>query len=87
VKIETLKDLEKLIKLCRKTGVSAITVDGIELSLSAQEKPTRTKSNKVVPGTLLEDTFDPGQIETPDQLTEEQLMMWSVGGEAPIVGN
>ena len=35
--IDSLKDLEKLIKLCRKSGVSTIRVDGIDLVLSPIE--------------------------------------------------
>lgn len=50
MKITTLKELEQVIKLCRKTGVQSITVDGVQLQLGeAPSKPstaTNTDSSK-----------------------------------------
>lgn len=42
--IDSLKDLEKLFKLCRKQGVASITVDGITFELGALPvKQTKSK--------------------------------------------
>lgn len=38
MKIESLKELQKVIALCRKTGVQSIKVDGIELILGAEPR-------------------------------------------------
>jgi len=64
MKIESLKDLEAMLKVCRKQGVLAIKVDGIELSLGdvPENKPKGDTSDK---------------IETPDALSGEELMFWS----------
>jgi hypothetical protein len=34
--IDSLKDLQKLLKLCRQQGVTSIKIDGIELNISTQ---------------------------------------------------
>lgn len=44
MKLDTLKDLKNLIKLCRSTGVNSIKVDGIEIQLGVQPH----KSSKAV---------------------------------------
>ena len=36
MKVNTLKDLEKLLKLARKTGVQVMEVDGVKFSLGAE---------------------------------------------------
>lgn len=78
--IDSLKDLEKLVKVMRKTGISKIKIEGIELELSSIAVPA-TKQPKLAVGE--EHTFVPGgidadtKIDTPDELTEEQLLNWS----------
>lgn len=67
MKIESLKDLEAIIKLCRKTGVASIEVNGIKLELGA-EAPKRLKSER---------SSDP---ITTQEYTPEQLLMWSSAG-------
>ncbi len=74
MKIETAKELQKLIKIMRAEGVDKIKVDGIEIELGlAPVKPTKAKQTQVSAG-ITEDT----KIELPQELTEEQLLMWSV---------
>lgn len=86
--IESLKDLEKLVKLMRKTGIDKIKVDGVELELNSLPY-----SGKYLPKTrqsFEEPTYTPGGVDanTPihmdnipsDGLTEEQLLMWSANG-------
>ncbi len=44
MKIDDLDQLEKLIRLCRKTGISAIEIDNIKFNLNPIEKRVRTKA-------------------------------------------
>lgn len=78
MKIDSLKDLEKLIKSCRKLGVKSISLDCITLELG--DVPTVYKTSKKL---VSENTFIPGgvdqntQIEMPDMLSPEQLLFYS----------
>lgn len=75
MKIENLKDLNKLIQLCRKTGVEAITVDGIELKLGNDPiKPSKRVSNRP--------NYEQDTVKT-DELTPEQMLFWSSQGPIP----
>ena len=85
VQIETLKDLEKLIKLCKKQGIATIKVDGIEFTLSPEAQARLVKrANRPIEGLPM-----PGveKIETPDDLTAEELLFYSSGGPGPVVGS
>lgn len=86
MKIDSLKDLEKLIKLCRKTGIEAIEVEGLKMNLgptpviiSEKRQKSVQKSNDMLPvytpGGITEDT----KIET-NGLTDEQLLFYSAQG-------
>lgn len=88
MKIESLKELENVIKLCRRTGVEHIIVDGVELNLGPapiiyrkEAKPASTKErvdrilNPGVAHTPTEET-----IITSDSLTDEQLLFYSAQG-------
>jgi len=91
--ISNFKDLEKLIKLCRKTGVEIIEVDGIKMQLShlpVMDKSTHKSRNPVI---VDESAFDPGHITVPqmpidsidtDELTDEQKLF---GSSDPSVWN
>jgi hypothetical protein len=46
MKIDSLKDLEQLVKLCRKTGIDAIKIDNIEFTLGTAPK-THTRQPSV----------------------------------------
>lgn len=80
--ISSLKDLEKLIKLCRQTGIEAIEVDGIKINLG----PTPTIIKRIRQKNKTESTIAPGGI-TEDvmvpatTLTEEQLLFYSAGND------
>lgn len=67
MKIESLKDLEALVKMCNKHGVSTITVDGVTMQLDGP--PEAVKANELK-------TEEPGNT---NQYTDEQLLMWSAG--------
>ncbi len=67
--IKDLKDLQSLLKLCRKQGVTAIDFDGVRVSFG--EMPAKSS--------------DPVEPEDPptEELTPDQLMFFSVGGQQP----
>lgn len=82
--INSLKELERLVKACRRLGVDSITVDGIELKLGA--KPAASASSKRKPQSLVnmptvpvfgQDGLADAQIPT-DMLTNEQMLFYSV---------
>jgi len=90
--ISNLKDLQKLIALCRRTGVQSIRVDGIEFHLG--EEPVKTRKKTVTntdpqvtltPGGVTEQTKIPGVTIASDWdlLTEEQKLFYSSRSETP----
>lgn len=80
MKLTTLKDLTKLIALCRKQGVEFIKIDGFELKLSDIPAASQTRRKTKVPAAEVEIPYAPGGItaETP-VLTDDQLLFWSSG--------
>lgn len=71
--IETIKDLEKLLKVCRKYGVTQITHNGTSLHLG--EAPVVGATSQ-----LPSDSSDPYANFPSGELTPEQLMFYSAGG-------
>lgn len=70
--IENLKDLEKLLKLCRKQGVTEINLGAVSFKLG--ELPVSPNSQSV-------DQSEDKYANFPDgMLTPEQLMFYSSGG-------
>lgn len=67
--IKDLKDLQALLKLCRKQGIVEIKLGDAEIKFG--ELPKR-----------LSDQDDVDAIPT-DELTPEQLMFFSAGGALP----
>ena len=65
--IKDLKEFSELLKICRKQGVSSITVGGVSVSFGEMPKKRRDEE---------EDTAD---IPT-EGLTPEQMMFYSAGG-------
>lgn len=77
--IKNLKDLKKLIQLCRTTGVEAIELGTLKMNLGPTPviyKQYKTKPIEVTTQTTLGEIDENVKIPT-DQLTEEQLLMWS----------
>lgn len=80
--IKSVKDLEKIIKLCKKQGINAIKVGNIEFSLEL--KPTKPIDTDVFPeasikipqfnGRAFDDTPD---VITTDELTDDQRLFYS----------
>jgi hypothetical protein len=93
VTIASLKDLQKLIALCRRTGVQSIRIDGIELHLG--DIPYKAqRASQVVTSDGPKVTFSPGNVteETKitvasdwDLLSDEQRLFYSSRPETPSV--
>jgi hypothetical protein len=85
MKIESLRQLSQLIALCRRQGVNIIKVDNIELVLEGTPQVAKASKSSVeaastptyAPGGITEET----RIQTPTELTEEQLLFYSANGE------
>lgn len=70
--IESMKDLEKLLKLCRKQGVLEININGVSFKLG--DLPVEGAAVKLSDAPDQLDGFPTGH------LTPEQLMYYSSGG-------
>ena len=89
MKIDSLKDLQKLLKVCQDNGVDAIKIDGIEMSIRPQTKaykaPRERKSvfqptpDEQIKVPAFQPQPEAPDIETPDELSDEQLLNWSSG--------
>jgi hypothetical protein len=82
--INTIKDLAKVISLCRKTGVAYLKLDGLELNLGPAPKTKDTSIEtstfgdanvKVPKPNLLEEAQ---AEESWDSLTDEEKLNYSV---------
>jgi len=69
MKVESFKDLSRILALCRKHGVSEMTIDGVSFKLT-DVVPVKTRRAKL-------STANADAVDMPDQLTEEQLMFGS----------
>ena len=80
MKVESLRQLEGLLKLCRKHGVRTVKLEGMEFTLE-NDVPQKPRNNGSVQGGVIAPggITDDSQIPTPHMLTPEQLMDWSVG--------
>ncbi len=71
--INDLKDLQSLLKLCRKQGVSEITLAGTVIKFG--ELPRKSAGDE---------DDDPKSVDPSfDALSPEQQMFFSVGGVQP----
>jgi hypothetical protein len=85
VTIGSLKDLDKLIKLCRQRGIQSIKVDNVELHLGdAPVKYTRQVSSTKYIADNFGNIDENSKIETPDELTEDQLLFYSAQGHEQV---
>jgi hypothetical protein len=71
--IDELKALKALLKLCRKEGVTELSLAGTVIKFG--ELPEKSAKS--------EDEDDDGKEIPTDELTPEQLMFFSVGGVPP----
>lgn len=71
-----LKELQKLISLCRKSGVLSIKMEGVELTLSEEQAAAPKPRGKAAQKAAAEaPTRD--RIELEGEMTPEQLLYWS----------
>lgn len=70
MKISSIKDLEQVIKLCRRTGVEAIEIDGVKLSLGTPPQRITRKSSE----------SQDNSLDSAPEYSDEQLLMWSSNG-------
>jgi hypothetical protein len=71
--IENLKDLERLLKLCRKQGVTSIKLGTVELVLGVMGDPSLPDISEGPKDKL--EGFPEDRMLSP-----EELMYWSAGG-------
>lgn len=88
--IDSLKELQKLIKACRALGVDKIEIDGIKLEFGSL--PTTRKAKKVVEttddfaldGIGINMPVPPPDLIKTDELTAEQLLHWSSSSQEEV---
>lgn len=93
MKIQNLKELQKVISLCQKTGVTSIKIDGIELLLgpmpnkppkqvdfSADFPEASLSVPKYAPTTRSDEVKSIADKIATDELTQDQLMFYSAQG-------
>lgn len=69
------KELQKIVKFCRKNGVSRIKTGEFELELEGRLTPGTSRHRNADPGS---DSSPPGSAIPPfDSLTREQQLLWS----------
>lgn len=73
--VDSIKELEKLIKMLRKNGVESAKVDGIELKLGSEPPPP----SKYMAKKAAANAAGALEIEPPktDEPTQEELLFWS----------
>lgn len=71
MKIETIKDLEAVLRLCRKQGVDSIKIDNVTIRLGDMPEPKVNAKSAA------------GQSEyipTENVYSDEEILSWSVNG-------
>lgn len=96
MKIESIKQLDKLMALCQKRGVSSITVDGLTFHMHevkakprAMNAPVLPDYSNDIPEASAQVPKFTGEVEeqapiTTEDLTPEQLLMWSSGSNEHV---
>ena len=84
MKIDSLKQLKAIVRLCQESGVSSIEIDNVKMIISpkAQQPQAPDLSAFMPPEAAVRISYN-GPIAEPEEpkvegLTEEQLMNWSV---------
>ena len=95
MQINSIKDLQKLVEMCRKTGVETMKVGNIEFTLGIQpaKEIKKTYTETAPQSTAANDPFSlelaaiknniqvQEDQEEPVELTEEQLLFYSTSNE------
>ena len=71
--VENIKDLEKLLKLCRKQGVLSLKWGNVEFNLGDAPQQLSSPIEE-------KDSSDTYSDFPPGELSPEQLMYYSAGG-------
>lgn len=74
--IESLKDLEKLLKLCRKQGVTELKLGTTEFKLGDLPQEYASQAEAIET-----DPLNPFANFPQGELTNEQLAFYSAGGD------
>lgn len=89
MEIKNFNDLKKIILLCRRQGVQSIKIGTLELHLGAavRQKQKQIDYSSDIPEANVQIPKFTGEIAAPDpvttdELTEEQLMFYSVGNSS-----
>jgi hypothetical protein len=86
-----IKELQKLITLCRKQGVTSIKMEGVELQLGPepvkQAKRPAVEMPNFDPGSIPRPSLKPWETETVEKIetdapTGDELLFWSADSEA-----
>lgn len=73
-----LKELQKLIQLCRKSGVTSIKIEGVELTLSEEAPaPAKPRGKSAAKASASEKLTQEDRQALEGQLSPEELMFWS----------
>lgn len=82
MQLPDLKDLEKVIDLCRRKGVGSITIGEVKLELKDEAPPTKYQKRKERQA-IEHDSANPLENFPNRVLTEEELVYYSSGGLPP----
>lgn len=70
--VKTLRDLDKIISLCRKKGVKTLEISGIKFELGPEEPKSRYLKSKAKTSS--------DQIDAPNPYSDMDIAMWSSTG-------
>lgn len=65
--INTIKDLEAILKLCHRQGVSSIEVDGIKMQITGEQAGKKLEA----------DSTSKDNIKAEGAYSDEDLLFWS----------
>lgn len=77
-----LKELDKLIQLCRKRGIKTVKMGELELTLS-EEAPAKPSRKAAKNGFTASVESASGEPEVFDALSDEEKLFWSTGAGIP----
>lgn len=87
--ISSLKELQALIRMVKKEGIESMSVDGIQFYINPNLiKTDKQRQKPVNPSLMFNDLAPEADMKIPhynptpdvidtDELTDEQLLMWS----------
>ena len=81
--IPDLKGLERLLRLCRKQGVTELTCEGLSLKLGTEPAPAKPRGKRAAASPEAQESGDryvPGVGLVPAGMTDEQFIFMSSGG-------